>query len=342
MEFPIFDYRPNLDELDFHYKRFNYLKNLTIYDMPNLLFYGPPTSGKSTVIYAFIASLMDKRVYDIKTNSIEEDKKIIYYRSSIYHIEFNCYEIATHDKTFIQCFLKSYIQTKNIGLDIPKIVYIKNANLLSKQSQLSFRRMIEMYSLTCRFIFEIQSYSSIYESLTSRCLTFRVPLPSTESILNYLMNHNKSNNVDVDNMDNHTKEINYIITTYPQDLKKIFGTYYYYINSKERFIFYYYEQLDEIYNIIEFQKMSNSNVDKIREIIYELYILLVPVHECIMYLFNKICNEHTFNKKNDFIFQKIMDIVIQTNNGLKKGNKDFFHFEYFIIGVYNVLNPLHN
>jgi replication factor C subunit 3/5 len=331
MEF--YDSKPNLDELDFHKERFASLKNITVHDMPHLLFYGPATSGKSTVIYAFLASLMDKKVYEMKTHPIEEDKKCIFYRSSIYHIEFNCYEIASHEKMFIQSFLKEYIQTKNIGLDIPKIVYIKNAHYLSKQSQLSFRRMIEMNSLTCRFIFEISSYSSMYDSITSRCLALRVPLPSQALVHSCLTTLSQTYNHSIP-----SSEIDFITEKYKKDLKKMFGVYFYYVHSQERFLFHFHEKLNSMYLILTEQKMTPFHMEKTREYIYDMYILLVPLHECMMYLFDKVYSLGISKKSMDTIRQQMLELAVKTDQNLKKGNKDFFHLEYFFISLYNILS----
>lgn len=338
MEF--LDYKPNLDELDFHKDRFTSLKNIIVNDMPHMLFYGPPTSGKSTVIYAFLASMMDKKVYDIKTNYIEEDKKCISYRSSIYHLEFNCYEIASYEKIFVHTFLKNYIQTKNIGLDIPKIVYIKNAQFLSKQSQLAFRRMIEMNSLTCRFIFEIPSYSSVYDSITSRCLSLRVPLPPLHQIQNYFTHLSKKHFHTIPESQI-SSEIHFITNNYSKDMKKIFGTYFYYAHSHERFIFHFHEKLNYIYSIIREQKMTPSHIEKIREYIYDMYILLVPLHECLIYIFYKVISDFSSsNVSKNIIQERIIELAVKTDLNLKKGNKDFFHIEYFIIALYNILSTL--
>ena len=90
----------------------------------------------------------------------EDDRKVLNYKSSIYHIEINCDTLGSNEKLFVQTFLKSYVETRNIGLNIPKIVFIKNANLFSKQTQLTLRRIIESNYQTAKFIFEVSSLSN--------------------------------------------------------------------------------------------------------------------------------------------------------------------------------------
>jgi hypothetical protein len=130
-----------------------------------------------------------------------------------------------------------------------------------------------------------------------------------------------------------------MIQNYSKDLKKLFGVYFYYINSHQPFVFHFHEKLDTIYNIIREHKMTPSQMEKIREYIYDMYILLVPLHECMRILFQKAMKDTsspdgTWNSTQ----QRIIELAVKTDIHLKKGNKDFFHLEYFVIALYNLLN----
>jgi replication factor C subunit 3/5 len=334
MNISFFDDKPTLDELDFKSDMLEKYKNFTVNNMIHLVFYGYKSSGKSTKIYAFLASILDKKIYDLKNCIFEEDKKVMNYKSSIYHVEFSPINLGSNEKLFIHSFLKSYIETKNIGLDIPKIVLIKDANYLSKQSQLALRRMIEKNSMTARFIFEVSSLSNFAEPLLSRCLLLRVQMPSLDEVKNCLVNYSIRNNISItekelDNIIIESNKVSQII-----DLKKIFGFYRYYITTNKKFNFLYYEKFYEILNFIIQKRISFVNILKIREIINDLYINIVSMDELLLFLYYKITDIHI----NDLILmEKLLKLTTECNINLKKGNKECIHIEYYAISIIDLL-----
>ena len=182
MNISFFDDKPNIDELDFNLDILKRLKNIKIDEINNLMFHGLNGCGKTIKIYALLSSIFDKRVYDLKNIMFEEDRKNIPYKSSIYHIEIDPINLGSNEKLFVSSFLKSYCETRNIGLNIPKIILIKNADKLSKLSQLALRRIIEKNYYTSKFIFEVSNMSGIIEPLISRCLLIRVKVPNLSEI----------------------------------------------------------------------------------------------------------------------------------------------------------------
>lgn len=334
MNISFFDDKPNINELDFKSDLLEKFKNFNINNMIHLIFYGYKSSGKSTKIYAFLASILDKKIYDLKNCIFEDDKKQMNYKSSIYHIEFSPLNLGSNEKLFIHSFLKSYIETINIGLNIPKIVLVKDANFLSKQSQLALRRMIEKNSSTSRFIFEVTALSNFSEPLKSRCLLFRVQMPSLDEIQDCLINYSIRNNINISE-----KEIENIIIDSNKvsnivDLKKTFGFYRYYIIANKKFNFLYYDKFNEILNFIIQKRISFINILKIREIINDLYINIVSMDELLLFLFNKILDIY----KNDINFiEKLIKLATNCDINLKKGNKECIHIEYFTIAVIELL-----
>lgn len=332
MNISFFDEKPFLEDLDFKLDQLLSYKNINIDELNNLLFYGQCGSGKSTKIYALLASIFNsKKVYDLKNMFFEEDKKSFPYKSSIYHIEVDIINLGQSDKAFIQSFLKDYTETRNIGLDIPKIVFIKNANKLSKQSQLSLRKIIEKNYYTSKFIFEINNFDGLYEPLKSRCLGIRVPMPKLEDIKDCIKKYSLKNNYLIDD-----NNINYIIENSTiikgnLNLKRIFGYYHHFIITKKHFHFLYYDVFKELGEILN-KKITFVSINKIREIINQLYINLVSMEELIKYIFYL-----TFDKnKNDADYiEKLINLYSKVDCNLKNGNKECLHAEYFIISIIN-------
>ena len=340
MHISFFEEKPLLNDLDFKIEQLSKFINsdIDLNMMNNLLFYGPKGSGKTTKIYSLLATLFDKKVYDLKNLVHEHDKKIMNYKGSIYHIEINPLDLITNEKVFIQTFLKTYIETRNIGLDIPKIIIIKEANYLSAQSQMALRRMIEKNYMSAKFIFEITSLSNFSEPLISRCLLFRVPLPKIDDIKICLKKNVEKNGIT--NQDYIEDIVDYIIKESMLidgniNLKKIFGFYRYFIATRERFKFIYYDKINEIFDYVCSKRISFINLKKIRDIIHELYINTVPMDEIINFIFYKTLEK--FGDKNQNFREELIKITVDCDKLLKKGNKECLHAERYVVSVIDLL-----
>ena len=339
MNISFFDDKPFLEDLHFKMDKLLAFKSVSIDELNNLLFYGVPGSGKTTKIYALLASIFNnKKVYDLKNIVFEEDKKTIVYKASIYHIEIDAVNLASNEKLFIQSFLRGYVENRNIGLDIPKIVFIKNADKMSIQSQLSMRKIIERNTYTVKFIFEISQYDKFSEPLKSRCLCIRVPMPKIEDIKLCLQKYSELKKYEITDDEINTIIQNNNIITYKYNLKKIFGHYRYFIITRKHFHFLYYDYFNEIIELIN-KKASFTSMSKIRELINDMYINLVSMEDLIEYVFyttyNKNINNKNINNK-DFII-KLINLYSETDHRLNKGNKECLHAEYFIISVISLL-----
>ncbi len=334
MNISFFDDKPFLEDLYFKMDKLLAFKSINIDELNNLLFYGVSGSGKTTKIYALLASIFnDKKVYDLKNIIFEEDKKTIVYKSSIYHIEVDAINLASNEKLFIQSFLKGYIENRNIGLDIPKIVFIKNVDKMSEQSQLSLRKIIEKYTYTVKFIFEISQYNKFSEPLKSRCLCIRVPLPKIEEIKLCLIQYSILKNYKITDDEINTIIKNSNIIPYKYNLKKIFGHYRYFIVTGKQFHFLYYDYFKEIVELIH-KKPSFVSMGKIRELINDMYINLVSMKDLIEYIYYTTYEKY---KNNNIFIDNLINLYSDTEYRLNKGNKECLHVEYFIIAVISLI-----
>jgi DNA polymerase III delta prime subunit len=335
MNLSFFDDYPTLDNLDFKFDKIKSLSKVNINELVNMMFYGIPGSGKTTKIYALLASIFGNGIYDLKNIEYEEDRKTMIYRSSIYHIEINVNTLGSNEKLFISSFLKTYTQTRNIGLDIPKFILIKNADLLSNQSQMTLRKIIEKTSFSAKFIFEVSSLSKISEPLLSRFLLIKVIMPSKEDIINCLKNFSIRKNINISDKDIiHIIDESCKISTF-YNLKKIFGFYRYYISTNKHLELLYYNDFMEIYNLINNKKISFVSLQKIRDIVNEMYINLVPMEELLFFLFQKLCDKF---KDNNKLLDNLLNITVKCDNGLKKGNKECIHLEFYIISIIELIH----
>lgn len=335
MNISFFEEKPLLSDLDFPCEILEKCATIDIHDLNNLIVYGASSCGKTTKIYAFLASLFDKRVYDLKNIIFEEDRKTIIYKASIFHIEVDCIQIANNDRFFIQNFIKTYSESKNIGLDIPKIIYFKNANHLSDQSQMTLRKIIENGINTSKFIFEINNISSFLSALVSRGLLIKIKPPSIQEVHNCIKKIYSKQNIEYDE-----KSITAIIeecnkTSKTINLKKIFGYLQYKRVTNEPFVFLHHSQFEELIQLILNKKQSFILLKKVRDMINEMHINLVSMEELLLFIYNRLSNIY---KENDEILYSLMEITVETDIEMKKGNKLCIHLEHYVIAIIDLLH----
>ena len=143
--------------------------------IPNLIFHGPPGSGKRKI------------VIDLISNIYENNRELM----KTYVFQANC----AHGKgiRFIREELKFFAKT-NINFKCGKgfkTVILENADYLTTDAQSALRRCIELFSHTTRFFIIVHDKYKLLRPILSRFCEIHVPLPKINNISCSLHKYNE-------------------------------------------------------------------------------------------------------------------------------------------------------
>lgn len=145
----------NFDEIALPSQLKDKLKKMyELKEVMNMLLYGKPGTGKTTVAKIFV----DSEMFDAIALNGSIDTSIDDIRNKV------------------QNFATSYSM-----FDAHKICFIDEADYLSKNAQAGLRNLIEATSKNCRFIFTANDISKIHPALCSRLLPINFDLTSSQT-----------------------------------------------------------------------------------------------------------------------------------------------------------------
>ncbi len=130
-------------------------------NIPHLLFAGPAGTGKSTLALIVVKELFGE--------SWREN-----------YLELNASDERGID--VVRQKVKDFARTKALG-DVPfKVVFLDEADALTREAQQALRRTMENFTSTCRFVLSCNYSSKIIDPIQSRCVIFRFQLLSKADI----------------------------------------------------------------------------------------------------------------------------------------------------------------
>ncbi len=136
----------------------NLTKSLNI---PHLMFAGPAGTGKSSLALIIVKDLFG--------SSWKEN-----------YLELNASDTRGID--VIRQEVKNFARTKSLGKVPFKVIFLDEADALTREAQQALRRTMENYTSTCRFILSCNYSSKIIDPIQSRCAIFRFRLLERKDI----------------------------------------------------------------------------------------------------------------------------------------------------------------
>jgi len=130
-------------------------------NIPHLLFAGPAGTGKSTLALIVVRELFGE--------SWREN-----------YLELNASDERGID--VVRQKVKDFARTKAIGDVSFKVIFLDEADALTREAQQALRRTMENFTSTCRFVLSCNYSSKILDPIQSRCVVFRFKLLEKKAI----------------------------------------------------------------------------------------------------------------------------------------------------------------
>ena len=144
-------------------------------NIPHLMFSGPAGTGKSTLSLIIVKKLYGK---DWKSN----------------YLELNASDERGID--IIREKVKDFARTKSLNNNF-KIIFLDEADALTREAQQALRRTMEMFAKGCRFILSCNYSSKIIDPIQSRCALFRFRQLEKEDIAKIIKNIAEKENLEI-------------------------------------------------------------------------------------------------------------------------------------------------
>lgn len=131
-------------------------------NMPHLLFVGPAGVGKTTLALIVARQLYGENWKDSTLELNASDERGI---------------------DVVRNTIKDFARTRSVSNAPFKIIYLDEADALTKEAQQALRRTMENYTSSCRFILSCNYSSKIIDPIQSRCAVFKFKPLAKEEIL---------------------------------------------------------------------------------------------------------------------------------------------------------------
>ena len=147
-------------------------------NIPHLLFAGPAGTGKSSLSLIIVKGLFGKT-----------------WREN--YLELNASDERGID--VVRQKVKDFARTKALG-NVPfKIIFLDEADALTREAQQALRRTMENFTATCRFILSCNYSSKIIDPIQSRCVVFRFKLLEKKDIERIIKKIAEQEKLEIDN-----------------------------------------------------------------------------------------------------------------------------------------------
>ena len=346
------DYIYSTNQQNYHHELISIFEQLPakMEDLQNIIFYGPPGSGKYSQILRLIKKYSPSQNLKFDKIILKNEKQTYNFHISEIHYEVDMSLLGCHSKTLWYDIFQQIIEVVSTKPKTCGIIVCKNFhNIHNELLEIFYSYMQKNHgsSINMKFILMTENISFIPNNIIRSCKIIRCKQPDISchintqskparvdlepSIFNFrkriqTLNHVDQNEVyhnimesisseDIMNM----KDLKYLSISDDDIPKDIFNS-----------------VCDEIIDLLLNNRTKPVFLQQLRDVIYEIFTYNLDVSECIWYILNYLI---TYNHIKD---EKISDLLVNITKVLQYYNNNYrpiYHLENILLSITVVLDP---
>lgn len=277
----------------------------SIYDLKNLIFYGPKGVGKYTQMLSSIRKYSPTELKYEKKMSVTYNKNTYYFKISDTHFEIDmsllgCNSKMLWNEVYNQIIDVILAKSENSGIIVCKYFHEIHSDLL--ETFYSYMQTLSTSSLDLKFILIAEEISFIPDNILNCCRLINISRPS-RTLYNKCLGNKIKKNIELDeitNIKNILASVTQLMRPYEIICLKI---------------------LDNILDI------ENINFLILRDQLYDIFIYNLDVTDCIWFILKKLTETNKIKNED------MTDILIKTYTCLQYYNNNYrpiYHLESYI------------
>ena len=311
------EYITENNKINLHSKKNKIYNNFPnkLYELKNLIFYGPSGTGKYTQMLSSIKKYSPSELKYEKKILINYNKQQYFLKISDIHFEIDISLLGCNAKILWHEIYQQIIdiisaKTEKSGIIVCKYFHEIHSELLD--NFYSYMQQNNTISVDIKFIIITEQLSFIPDNIINCCEIIHISRPS-KSMYNKCIKEKFPDKLKIDNITNIK-----ILHFYNEELMLNYKN----ICNKI------------IENIININKLQFL---KFRDILYDIFIYNLDIYECIWYILLKLINEKKIEKKH------LSQIMIKTYCFFQYYNNNYrpiYHVENYLLYLAKIIHNL--
>jgi len=339
------DYINSVEKFNLHPelgKIYNKFSN-NIFELNNLLFYGPTGAGKySQVLYLLKNYSPSKLKYDKKITAITDKQQYIYKISDI-HYEVDMSLLGCNSKILWHEIFFQIVDIISVKQNKIGIILCKNFHFIHGELLEIFYSYMQQYNhsqsnIKIKFFILTEHVSFIPTTILNSCQMIRIDRPTKEKYSQLAFFSNFSlKTTDESSCSMNLEKINYVLNNI--DMEGI-------LNIKEVRSFSLLNKLEDIpkdiFNticdniILSIQQKNKLSFTEFRDTLYDILVYNLDVSECLWYILKYFIQNNSLKPKDiSYILNKTYKFLKYYNNNYRP----IYHLESIF---FCIINKIHN
>jgi len=278
-----------------------------LYDLNNLIFFGPNGTGKYTQMLQAIKKYSPSELKYEKKISITHNDLPFFFKISDIHYEVDLSLLGCNSKLLWHEIYQQIIDIISAKTEKYGIIVCKNFHEIHNELLDIFYSYMQKNAgspVQLIFILITEELSFIPNNIINCCKVINVSRPSKSNYAKYIKNNTIIKNIKLENITN---------------IKLL------HLNNEELLLPYKVICDKIIHNIININELQYL---QFREILYDIFIYNLNMNDCIWYILSTLVNKHLFQKEQ---FAKILKKTFCFFQYYNNNYRPIYHLEYYLL-----------